>query len=235
MYLLYIDESGDLNSWETQQNFVLGAIAIHEGQIPTLTTRMMEVQREFFPTVKIPLSFHAYEIRRGNGVYATISSAEREHLMDRIYGIIAETEFPKIVVFATAINISAVTSEEQVLHDVFEDLCSRFNYFSKRVLAKHSQKNIIVLIKLIQNISTTEFNLKTWGTRYQKFRHTPPIMTFHILPGRQTMPCFNSRFCAICFDLIMKYDRNYLNKIIRCFDKRPITDSLTVLSIYTRW
>jgi len=30
MYLFYIDESGNPNGWDTQDNFILGGVAVHE-------------------------------------------------------------------------------------------------------------------------------------------------------------------------------------------------------------
>ncbi len=47
IYLLYVDESGDLNSFGTQKHFVLGAVAIHEGQVYNLTKNWMPFKPHF--------------------------------------------------------------------------------------------------------------------------------------------------------------------------------------------
>ena len=43
MYLLYIDESGDPGAW-SDNNFVLGAVAVHEGQVFHLGKRLDDIR-----------------------------------------------------------------------------------------------------------------------------------------------------------------------------------------------
>ncbi len=46
MHILYLDESGGPYSWNVQKNFVLGGVAIHEGQIYNLTKAMNDLQEK---------------------------------------------------------------------------------------------------------------------------------------------------------------------------------------------
>jgi hypothetical protein len=64
MYLLYLDESGTPNGWKVQNHFVLGGIAVHEGQTRILEERLDAIQKNHFPEIHVPLSFHATEIRQ---------------------------------------------------------------------------------------------------------------------------------------------------------------------------
>ncbi|MBX8646087.1 MAG: DUF3800 domain-containing protein, partial [Thermoplasmata archaeon] len=48
-YLLYVDESGDPLGWRDQTHFILGAIAVHEGQVNTISRKLDEIQRIVFP------------------------------------------------------------------------------------------------------------------------------------------------------------------------------------------
>ena len=52
MYVIYLDESGDPNGWNNNQNhFVIGGLAIHEGQISRIGKVLDDVQAEFFPEI----------------------------------------------------------------------------------------------------------------------------------------------------------------------------------------
>jgi hypothetical protein len=128
MYLLYLDESGDPYGWNTQRHFVVGGVAVHEGQVYRLAKALDGIQQTYFPKIKIPLKLHASEIRGGKGPhFKTLTPSVREMLLSDIYDLIYRTRFPKLVAFATGINITAVKDPSRVLSRVFEDLCERFD------------------------------------------------------------------------------------------------------------
>lgn len=130
MHILYLDESGGPNSWQVQKNFVLGGVAIHEGQIYTLTKEMNDLQEKYFPGIKVPIEFHTTPIRHGKGPHFNkFSEAEREQILDDVYNILHKTYFPNVIAFATSIDISAVKSPMQVTRDCFRDVCQNFNLF----------------------------------------------------------------------------------------------------------
>jgi len=78
MYLLYLDESGDPNGWQIQKHFVLGGVAIHEGQIYTLNQKLDAIQKQYFPGISFPISFHATEIMRGKAHFKDFAPNIRE-------------------------------------------------------------------------------------------------------------------------------------------------------------
>ena len=53
MYILYIDESGDSYYWNEQNHFVLAGVAVHEGQVRNITSKLDEIQNKFFPDINI--------------------------------------------------------------------------------------------------------------------------------------------------------------------------------------
>jgi hypothetical protein len=129
MYLLYLDESGGPNSWNIQNHFVIGGIAIHEGQIDALAKKVDIVQNQYFPTIPIPIHFHATEIREGLGRFRLMQRKDRDKLLEDIYQVIGDFRFPHALVFAVALHVSSVLNANQALHDTFEEICSRFNNF----------------------------------------------------------------------------------------------------------
>ncbi len=129
MHLLYLDESGDPNSWENQKCYVIAGVAIHEGQIYAIGAQMDNVQQRYFPAIQIPIAFHATDIRRHKGHFDGLPRNTRDQILGDVYAIIGNATFPNLVAFATAIDISSVTSPTQARRDVFEDVCEKFNGF----------------------------------------------------------------------------------------------------------
>ena len=142
MYLVYLDESGNPNGWNNVQNhFVIGGVAVHEGQVQRLSERLDAVQSEFFPNINVPLNLHATEIHSGKDRYRQMPYADRQRMLEALYAAIADSPRQSVVPFATAIHISAVVSAEQALRDTFKDVLQRVNTFliqSERAEPQHS-------------------------------------------------------------------------------------------------
>jgi hypothetical protein len=129
MYLLYLDESGDPYSWQSQKCYVIGGVAIHEGQIHGIGAQMDSIQSKYFPGIQIPIAFHATDVRHGKGHFRGLHPNVRKQILQDVYSLIANTTFPNLIVFATAIDITAVRDAAQARRDVFEDVCEKFNGF----------------------------------------------------------------------------------------------------------
>ncbi len=146
MYLFYVDESGDPNAWDSQDNFVLGGIAVHEGQVHRLSDELDAVQKAFFPVIAVPLEFHAHRIHSGRDRFRAMSPECRADLLNAAYDVIAGAGFPNVVAFISAIHVSAVTSPQQALSDCLEDICHRFNTFLVRQFsAGHPDKGLLIM------------------------------------------------------------------------------------------
>lgn len=113
-----------------QKNFVLGGVAIHEGQIYTLNKELNTIQEKYFPGITVPIEFHVTHIRKGKGPHFNKFSEDvRERIIDDVYNIIQKAYFPNLIAFATSIDISAVKNPNQACHACFEDVCQNFNLF----------------------------------------------------------------------------------------------------------
>jgi hypothetical protein len=146
MYLFYLDESGSPAGWNDQDNFVLGAIAVHEGQVRRLSEELGNVQQRFFPSIQIPLEFHASHIHGARDRYRTMQPSDRVALLDAAYNVIANAAFPSLIVFITAIHVSAVQSDRQALGDCLEDICDCFNSFLVREHRRgYTNKGLLIM------------------------------------------------------------------------------------------
>ena len=132
LHILYLDESGDPQAWQLQKHFVLGGVAIHEGQVQSLAKQLDDIQARFFPDMHVPVIFHATDIRNGKGIFRDLIPNRREQLLNALYQAMSTAKFPNLVAFATAMHVSVAQSPDQVLHDTFQDICQRFNTFLVR-------------------------------------------------------------------------------------------------------
>ncbi len=129
MYILYLDESGDPNSWTEQNCYVIAGVAVHEGQIDVLSILIDKVQKKYFPKIKIPIQFHATDIRRGKGHFSSYTKEIRDEILKDVYSLVRNCNFPDLIVFASIIDISKVENHTQARRAVFEDICEKFNGF----------------------------------------------------------------------------------------------------------
>ena len=147
MYIVYLDESGVPNGWNNQNHFVIGGIAVHEGQIWHLSEALNKIESKFFSDISTPIKFHATDINSGKPTrFRELPEQQRQDLLQDIYDFIASIEYPKAVLFATAIHITAVRNSDQALRDTFEDVVQRVNTFLVRLNnAGNPQKGLLII------------------------------------------------------------------------------------------
>jgi hypothetical protein len=146
VYLFYVDESGDPNTWVQNDNFILAGVAIHEGQVRRLSEQLDAVQRRFFPSIQMPVEFHAQHIHGAKDRFRGMLPADRTALLDAAYSVVSNAGFPNLIGFVTAIHVSAVTSPSQCLRDCLEDICERFNLFLVRQFnAGYKDKGLLIM------------------------------------------------------------------------------------------
>ena len=161
MYLFYIDESGNPNGWDTQDNFILGGVAVHEGQIRGISDKVDQLQQDIFPDIKIPIEFHAQHVHSGKGRYRKETPERRQEVLDSICDIIVKTRFPSLIAFVTAIHVSAVKDHSQVMRDCLEDICERFNTFLVRQYKNgYPDKGLLIIDRSGRDAQIREIMLK---------------------------------------------------------------------------
>jgi|GEM_PF-1299226 len=147
MYLLYLDEAGVSDGWDEQNNFVIAGIAVHEGKIYEISKKVDKLQETYFPKIKIPIPFHAHDIRHAKNHFREIKQEKRNEIFHNIYSLIGNCKFPDLIIFATIIDISAVDNKTKVLERVFGDVCEKFNSFlmhQKKYLNKPTKGLLII-------------------------------------------------------------------------------------------
>lgn len=146
MYLLYLDESGDPYSWDEYNTFVLGGVAVFEGELNKLADSLDELQKRSFPSISIPLNFHASHIHNGKDRFRRMSRKHRAQLMLEIYSIIADVKWPGLVLFAAAIDASWVEPGKDACTGAFEEICRMFNGFLIRQFQRGTPNKGLLIV-----------------------------------------------------------------------------------------
>ncbi len=224
MYLFYIDESGDPQAWESQKHFVLGAVAVHEGQVFRLSKQLDDIQRRFFPDRQLPIGFHANEIRTGHSVFRDLHPNIREKLMFEIYQCITNARFPTLIAFTTAMHVSAARSPDQVLHDTFQDICQRFNILLTRQFNVGQPNKGLLIIDQAHQQRYRELiaTFRVEGTDYQG-----PLGNIVDIPyfarRHDTRMIQLADFCAYAvFRYYDQTDSTYFDNVLPKFDRRKV-------------
>ena len=224
MYVIYLDESGDPNGWNNNQNhFILGGMAIHEGQIEGLRRALDGIQGEFFPDISVPLRFHAVDVNNGRDRFRSLSEQDRQRILECVYEAIAETSYPRLVLFATAIHISSVIDSEQALRDTLEDIVQRVNTFLVRL---YNQGNPQKALLVIDRSQSTESRYRTYisdfrrqGTQYGYIGNIVDIPYFSQSADTRLL-----QFADFCAYAVFRYyerdDDRLLRRILPKFDRR---------------
>ncbi len=223
MYILYIDESEDPNSiGQANNHFVLGGVAVFEGEIYNLSLQMEKVQSDFFPEIAVPLEFHAQHIYKGKDRWRREPEEKRQQFMEAVYHVISRNRFPNLVLFATAVHVSYPSTSEQVLDDAFEDICQRFNTFLVRQFnLGYPSKGLLVLDRSgrERRYRALLSRFRTQGTKYGYLGNVVDIPYF--ADSHHTRMLQLADFCAYAVFLHYEHrDSDHFQTILPRFDRR---------------
>ncbi|MHB1811587.1 MAG: DUF3800 domain-containing protein [Thermoplasmataceae archaeon] len=221
MYFLYLDESGDCHSWSQNNNFVIGGVAIHEGQVTSLTNQMNAIQQTYFPGIQVQIPFHSNEIRSGRGRFGKLDRETRNNLFSDLFNVLKNTVFPKAILFSSVMDISKATIPTQDLYTVFSDIASRFNLFLTRGYSRGPKNKGMIIIDHANEDKYMEFfqGYRNNGTPYGNIRNIVDIPYF--ASGKDTRMIQLADLCA--YAVFRRYEHNdltYFDYIKTKFDRR---------------
>lgn len=145
MWLLYLDESGNPSE---HKNFVLGGVAVFEGEIYKLTKELDRVAALAFPGSGQSRELHIRDLK-------TLAWSPKHEqftrqwfftVMANLADVIRNVSLYGLVLFGSVVHMPSVTPGNDPYVSAFEDVCSRFNMFLTR---KHkrgdTQKGMVIL------------------------------------------------------------------------------------------
>jgi hypothetical protein len=167
MYLLYLDDSGSPSD-ANQEYFVLGGIALHEGNARWLSHEIELLAEYIDPANPTQIEFHAAELFNSkNPPWSGRSRQERIQIMQNVLRTLNRAN-PTIAAFACAVHKPSFPGKDPVLI-AYEDISSRFDMFIQRnSTEENSQKGIIILDKSSSEtgLQTLAVNIRRTGNRW---------------------------------------------------------------------
>ncbi|MCL5783034.1 MAG: DUF3800 domain-containing protein [Candidatus Thermoplasmatota archaeon] len=225
MYVLYLDESGDYSNWNENNNFVLAGVAIHEGQIGTLSRALDQIQDKFFPGIEATIPFHAVDIAKGKKKFRELGVKRQGELLGELYRMVGNQMFPNLIAFGTCFHISAYKAGTRVLDVVFEDIVTRFNTFMVRQYNhRRPTKGLIIMDQAHEKKYRELFQgFRESGTRYGAVNNVVDIPYF--AGGVDTRMIQVADLVAYSVYQYYEHDNSeYFNQVSDRFDRRGPRD-----------
>lgn len=144
-------------------------------------------------------------------------------MLEAVYETIAQVQYPAVVLFSTAIHVSAVNDSDQALRDTFEDVVQRVDSFLTRL---HDRNNPQKGLLIIDRSTNTESRYRTLvaeftdqGTGHGYAGNIVDIPYFS--QSGDTRPLQLADFCAYAvFRYYERGDTQFFETIMPRFDGR---------------
>jgi len=221
MYLLYLDESGNPDN-PADRYFVLAGAAIFERQTFFLSRDLDNIQGRHFPGLP-PVTFHATDIRAGNGFWRTVAEADRLTILREIGETIARANIPGLVLFGAAIEKTNTLYGEAAVERATEELCRRFDIFLMRREQnfRDPQRGLLILAegRFHQRSRVWVRDFRSLGTRWGVVTNLADIPYF--ASAAETRLLQIGDFVAhVVFRLYERRDPALMRIIIHRFDQQ---------------
>ncbi len=165
MYLLYLDESGNVND-ANQRHFVLAGFSVFERQAYYLAKALDELAAKLQPIDSGKLEFHGNEIYGARGRWRGFRG-QQEKVYQEVLDVFCQSNLENRI-FIAVVEKTAISPDNPSEH-TFEQVSSRSDHYLTRLFVHHKQqaRGIIVC-----DDSGYEKNLQRLTTLYRTDGHT---------------------------------------------------------------
>jgi len=178
MYLLYLDDSGSAEN-RAESYLVLGGLAVFERQVHWLTRRLGNLVETLLPDLgSDDIELHASDIFSGRETpwNRIRDKRDRVQILRDVLATLASAH-ESVKAFAVAVHKDSYPGRDP-LEMAFEDVCSRFDLYLKRIYAQNPDRRhngLIILDKgshetSLQNLAR---RYRALGTRWGILTHCP--------------------------------------------------------------
>lgn len=220
MHLLYVDESGSVAD-PSQRYFVLAGVAVFERKTHWVEQDLNKIATRFSPESPHSIELHGSPMRSGREGWKAHQLPDRlKAIKDSLHDGVANHHPKGVRLFGAVVNKAALAGEDPVVH-AFEQICSRFDMYLRRLYTKHNdpQRGIMVFDKSSteQRIQTLARDFKyaghSWGTT-QNYAEVPLFLDSKASRLIQLAD-------LVAYALFRRYehdDSSFFSEIEGCFD-----------------
>ena len=184
MYLLYVDESGDLNHPEAG-NVVVGGLIVHEADARALTRRTESILTSYLDPQLRTLELHAQHIRKGKGPWRRIPAPAKSAIMNAVADLLERFRDEATAGFGlmAVVRSPGAVPEADPLERIYEELALRFNRFIKtHPTAKGSREHGMVVADEAMYEKLVQPMMAKWhsgvGTRFGRLTRIVEVPLF---------------------------------------------------------
>jgi hypothetical protein len=168
MHLLYLDESGSVSD-AGQRYFVLAGLSVFERSTHWIEQELNQIALRFAldPNHPYDIELHASPMRNGRGEWRTHTVASRLQAIKDALTLIPR-HYPRDVRLFAAALCKQNFSGQDIAHEAFTQLCSRFDLFLMRIyrVKSEKQRGLIIFDK-----SSTEARIQTLAREFKYSGH----------------------------------------------------------------
>lgn len=144
MYLLYVDESGNIGDTNC---FVFAGLAIHESSAKWINQKLEGIAKRFSESAPRDFELHAHEVFWGKSVWRDINLEKRKQALRDALQILQDMD-ERNRLFAIVVDKRDAHSKNEIIDLAFTQLITRFDHFvNRRNLAGHRNVGILVFDK----------------------------------------------------------------------------------------
>ena len=141
MFLTYIDESGKPNYNDTENEYVLAAITIHESEYRHVEDELSKVKQQYFPELNPKnVEIHATDIISRKGLYSKMDLVKRLQLLKDVLTPLQKIDavINCVVIRKDLLNGRVVDLDNIAYKFLFERLCMTHVKLNKAIIRKGS-------------------------------------------------------------------------------------------------
>jgi hypothetical protein len=167
MHLLYLDDSGSADN-PSEQYLVLGGICLYERQVQFITQELDKIASRLIPGHPETVEFHASEIFSGRvEPWKSLKKEQRRDVIKEVLAVLWNS-YDSARAFATVVHKASFVGTHP-MEKAFEDVCSRFDRFLKRI----DGKGLIILDESTHSTRLVELahQFRKLGTQWDVIRN----------------------------------------------------------------
>ena len=168
MYLLYLDDSGSAGNPQ-ESHLVLAGICVFERQVHFVAQEIEKLASQYQPGEPASLEFHASEIFSGKiDPWKKLDRPDRKKVIVDMLSVLRNAH-PSTQAFACAVHKASFPGKDP-MEIAFEEVCSRFDIYLKRMYAERDdpQRGLIIVDKGSYETSLQRLakDFRSIGTRW---------------------------------------------------------------------
>ena len=167
MHLLYLDDAGSAST-ASEQYLVLGGVSVFEAQAHWITQQLDTLAENLNPEDPHGVEFHASEtFSRRSQPWKRMTKDAARGAIKSVLNVLAEA-YESARAFACVVHKDSFPNRDP-MEVAFEDLCSRFDLYLKRLRAEgDTQRGLVILDKSSHETTLQQMavEFRTLGTRW---------------------------------------------------------------------